>query len=342
MNIGPYKLDNNLFLAPMAGVTDLPFRKLCKRLGAGVVVSEMVTSDPSLWTSRKTQLRLAQDVSKEPGLKVVQIAGGDAEVLAKAAKFNADNGAQVIDINMGCPAKKVCKKAAGSALLKDPKLVEQILNEVVSSVDIPVTLKIRTGWDKNSKNAVLIAKIAEEAGIQSLAIHGRTRECKYKGMAEHDTVALVKQSIKIPVIANGDINSPVEAKRLLEHTKVDGLMIGRAAQGKPWIFREIDYFLKNNQFLEKIELQEVKDILFEHVESLHQFYGEIQGLRIARKHVGWYLNEESTEKGPFEKDSHEKYQTQFTAANKFKKEFNQINTAAHQLQSLNDYFDNTI
>ena len=209
MKIGSYKLDNNLFLAPMAGVTDLPFRRLCKRLGAGVVVSEMVTSDPSLWSSRKTQLRLAQDVSQQPGSKVVQIAGGDAEILAKAAKFNADNGAQVIDINMGCPAKKVCKKAAGSALLKDPKLVDQILNEVVSSVDVPVTLKIRTGWDKKSKNALQIANIAENAGIQSLAIHGRTRDCKYKGLAEHDTVARVKQSVKIPVTWVVRITAPL-------------------------------------------------------------------------------------------------------------------------------------
>ncbi|PCI65301.1 MAG: tRNA dihydrouridine synthase DusB [Gammaproteobacteria bacterium] len=327
MKIGHYNLDNNLFLAPMAGVTDLPFRRLCKRLGAGVVVSEMVTSDPSLWLSRKTQLRLAQDVSKEPGLKVVQIAGGDAEILAKAARLNADNGAQVIDINMGCPAKKVCKKAAGSALLKNPKLVEQILNAVVAAVDIPVTLKIRTGWDKENKNALQIARMAEDAGIQSLAIHGRTRECKYKGLAEHDTVALVKQSISIPVIANGDINTPLEAKRLLDYTKVDGLMIGRAAQGRPWIFREIDYFLKNNQYLPPIETKEIKSILLEHVEGLHLFYGELQGLRIARKHVGWYLANDSAK-------NIEEYNI-----DNFKKRFNHINTAQEQLQSLNDYFE---
>ncbi len=335
MKIGHYNLDNNLFLAPMAGVTDLPFRRLCKRLGAGVVVSEMVTSDPSLWSSKKTQLRLAQDAptldnlttKREPGLRVVQIAGGDAETLAKAARFNAENGAQVIDINMGCPAKKVCKKAAGSALLKNPKLVEKILNAVVAAVDIPVTLKIRTGWNKENKNALQIAHMAEDAGIQSLAIHGRTRECKYKGLAEHDTVALVKQSISIPVIANGDINTPLEAKRLLDYTKVDGLMIGRAAQGRPWIFREIDYFLKNNQFLPPIERKEIKSILLEHVEGLHLFYGELQGLRIARKHVGWYLANDSAK-------SLEEYNI-----DNFKKRFNHINTAEEQLQSLNDYFE---
>ncbi|MFT6732673.1 MAG: tRNA-dihydrouridine synthase B [Polaribacter sp.] len=347
MKIGNYKLDNNLFLAPMAGVTDLPFRRLCKRLGAGVVVSEMVTSDPSLWTSRKTQLRLAQDITtsdnlgslNEPGLRIVQIAGGDADILAKAARFNADNGAQVIDINMGCPAKKVCKKAAGSALLKDPKLVEQILKAVVSAVDIPVTLKIRTGWNKENKNALQIARLAEDAGIQSLAIHGRTKECKYKGYAEHDTVARVKQSISIPVIANGDINTPVEAKRLLDYTKVDGLMIGRAAQGKPWIFREIDYYLKNNLFLPTIKRIEVKNILLEHVESLHQFYGEIQGLRIARKHVGWYLtgNENTLADDSIYLAGNVNLEKQNT--NNFKKYFNQLNTAVEQLVSLNSYFE---
>ncbi len=329
MKIGSYNLDNNLFLAPMAGVTDLPFRRLCKRLGAGVVVSEMVTSDPSLWASRKTQLRIAQDSNpeNEPGLRVVQIAGGDADILARAARFNVGNGAQVIDINMGCPAKKVCKKAAGSALLKDPKLVEEILNTVVSAVDVPVTLKIRTGWNKENKNALQIAKIAENAGIQALAIHGRTRECKYLGNAEHDTVALVKQSMSIPVIANGDISTPIDAKRLLDYTKVDGLMIGRAAQGKPWIFREIDHFLNNNEFLPPIKRAEIKNILLEHIENLHQFYGEIQGLRIARKHVGWYLTDNNS-------DNLEQQNTEI-----FKKQFNQINTAKDQLKSLNNHFE---
>ncbi len=337
MRIGPYLIENNLFLAPMAGVTDLPFRRLCKRLGAGVVVSEMVTSDPSLQNSRKTKLRLAQEPIDEtehekfqlshrvePGLRVVQIAGGDAEILAQAAKMNAEKGAQVIDINMGCPAKKVCKKAAGSALLKDPKLVEEILIAVVNAVDIPVTLKIRTGWDKENKNAVQIAKIAEESGIQSLAVHGRTKACKYLGEAEHETVALVKQSINIPVIANGDITSPERAKQVLEYTGADGLMIGRAAQGRPWIFKEINHFLKHGNHMPLMEITEVANILIEHVESLHQFYGEQQGLRIARKHTSWYLKEN-------EKDRNQNNRI-------FSNNFNLLTSANEQIQSLTDYF----
>jgi len=345
MRIGPYELENNLFLAPMAGVTDLPFRRLCKRLGAGVVVSEMVTSDPTLQNSRKTRLRLAQDFEPElavssineqfeeigvdsapsgTGLRVVQIAGGDAEILANAAVSNAKKGAQIIDINMGCPAKKVCKKAAGSALLKDPKLVEEILKAVVSSVDIPVTLKIRTGWDSDNKNALQIARLAEDNGIQSLAIHGRTRACKYMGMAEHDTTALVKQSIKIPVIANGDIISPERAKEVLEYTKVDGLMIGRAAQGRPWIFREIEHFLKEGQHVARISEQEIKEILVEHVTTLHKFYGEQQGVRIARKHASWYLADEQVADRQRAKD--------------FKKKFNYLSSADEQLAALAGYF----
>ncbi len=342
MKIGPYLLDNNLFLAPMAGVTDLPFRRLCKRLGAGVVVSEMVTSDPSLQNSRKTRLRLAQDYDSdskqasdsglqhksEPGLRVVQIAGGDAEILAQAAIMNARKGAQIIDINMGCPAKKVCKKAAGSALLKDPKLVEEILNAVVDAVDIPVTLKIRTGWDKDHKNALQIARLAEDSGIQSLAVHGRTRACKYMGMAEHDTVALVKQSVNIPVVANGDINTPEQAKAVLEHTGVDGLMIGRAAQGRPWIFREIDFFLKNGKHLPAIKIDEVERILMQHVSALHEFYGEHQGVRIARKHTSWYLTGDLT-KSDLDKEK---------SLKEFKRYFNHLLSADEQLKALTDYF----
>jgi len=338
MRIGPYLLDNNLFLAPMAGVTDLPFRRLCKRLGAGVVVGEMVTSDPLLQNSRKTRLRLAQDFAtekeladgsiaqhqSEPGLRVVQIAGGDAEILAQAAISNMQRGAQVIDINMGCPAKKVCKKAAGSALLKDPKLVDEILNAVVAAVDIPVTLKIRTGWDKDSKNALQIAKLAEDAGIQSLAVHGRTRACKYKGEAEHETVALVKQSVKIPVIANGDINTPEQAKQVLDFTKADGLMIGRAAQGKPWIFREISHFLEHGYHLPAIEITEVAQVLMQHIKALHEFYGEHQGVRIARKHTSWYLTESGMTNPQITKD--------------FKKNFNYLLSADEQLKALTDYF----
>ncbi len=337
MKIGPYLIENNLFLAPMAGVTDLPFRRLCKKLGAGVVVSEMVTSDPLLQNSRKTRLRIAQDhlidgeeasqsddLRQEVGLRIVQIAGGDAEILAKAAKINAARGAQVIDINMGCPAKKVCKKAAGSALLKDPKLVEEILTRVVAAVDIPVTLKIRTGWDTQSKNALQIAKIAEDSGIQSLAVHGRTRACKYQGEAEHETVAQVKQSVSIPVIANGDIVSPQVAKRVLQYTGADGLMIGRAAQGRPWIFREINYFLKHGKEMPAIEKKEIESILTQHLKALYQFYGEFMGVRIARKHTGWYLLNQQKE------DT-----TQIAA---FRKKFNSLDSANAQLDALAEYF----
>jgi len=344
MKIGPYLLDNNLFLAPMAGVTDLPFRRLCKQLGAGVVVSEMVTSDPLLQNSRKTRLRIAQsddsnikdchasqtelkqptDLKQEVGLRIVQIAGGDAAMLAEAAKINAARGAQVIDINMGCPAKKVCKKAAGSALLKDPRLVEDILNRVVSAVDIPVTLKIRTGWDKQSKNALQIAKIAEDSGIQSLAVHGRTRACKYQGEAEHETVALVKQAVNIPVIANGDIVSPLQAKQVLQYTGADGLMIGRAAQGKPWIFREIDYFLKHGKEMPAIEHGEIEQILTQHLKSLYQFYGEFMAVRIARKHTGWYLLNQQ--------------QNDAIQIAVFRKKFNSLDSAERQLAALAEYF----
>ncbi len=320
MQIGQYVLENNLFLAPMAGVTDLPFRRLCKAMGAGVVVGEMVGADPSLRLSRKSLLRLRHD--NEPGLRVVQIAGGDSAMLAEAAEYNVKNGAQVIDINMGCPAKKVCKKAAGSALLKDPVLVEEILNTVVKAVDVPVTLKIRTGWDPQNKNALLIAKLAEQAGIQSLVVHGRTRECKYQGAAEYETVTLVKQSVSIPVIANGDITSPQKAKEVLSFTGADGLMIGRAAQGRPWIFREINHFLETGKLLPEIQIEEIESVLMSHVAELHEFYGELQGLRIARKHTSWYLNE-----------------TDENSAKQLLTQFNQINSAKQQLDVLADYFN---
>jgi len=318
MRIGSHSLDNNLFLAPMAGVTDLPFRRLCKSLGAGVVVGEMVSADPSLRLSRKCRLRLRHD--GEPGLRIVQIAGGDAQMLAQAAIYNVENGAQVIDINMGCPAKKVCKKAAGSALLKDPKLVESILGAVVSAVDVPVTLKIRTGWDKNNRNALEIAAIAEQMGVQSLAVHGRTRECKYQGEAEYETIAMVKQRVSIPVIANGDIDSPQKAKKVLEFTGADGLMVGRAAQGRPWIFREISHFLKTGKLLPEVTVAEVEKILMSHLQALHQFYGELQGVRIARKHTAWYLAGENSARPTI-------------------KTFNQIISAKQQLSFLTEFFN---
>jgi len=286
MHIGPYELQNNLILAPMAGVTDRPFRQLCRELGAGMAVSEMVSSNSLLWGSDKTRRRANHEGEADP--KSVQIMGTEPEMMAQAARFNADNGAQIIDINMGCPAKKVCNVLAGSALLKDEVLVGQILAAVVEAVDIPVTLKIRTGWDRDSKNAVAIGRIAENSGIQSLAIHGRTRADQYKGEAEYDTIAEVKNRINIPVIANGDINTPEKAKHVLEYTGVDGIMIGRAAQGRPWIFREIQHFLHSGERLPEPGIEEVRDILLRHLQNLYNFYGEFTGVRVARKHISWY------------------------------------------------------
>ncbi|XLY88921.1 tRNA dihydrouridine synthase DusB [Ectopseudomonas mendocina] len=285
--IGPYTLPNRLILAPMAGVTDRPFRQLCRRLGAGLVVSEMVTSDVRLWNSRKSSLRLLHAGDPEP--RSVQIAGGDPQMMADAARKNVELGAQIIDINMGCPAKKVCNKAAGSALLRDEPLVREILDAVVGAVDVPVTLKIRTGWDRENKNGITVAKIAEDAGISALAVHGRTRADLYTGEAEYETIAAIKQAVSIPVFANGDIDSPEKAKAVLDATGADALLIGRAAQGRPWIFREIEHYLRTGETLPAPSLLEVERILLEHLAALHAFYGELMGVRIARKHVGWYL-----------------------------------------------------
>lgn len=287
VRIGSYTLANNLILAPMAGVTDRPQRQLCARFGAGLTVSEMLTSDTSLWSSRKSSLRLLTDSDPEP--RSMQIAGADPDMLANAAQQCVALGAHIIDINMGCPAKKVCNKAAGSALLKDEKLVADILDAVRAAVDVPVTLKIRTGWDQANKNGVNIAKIAEQAGINALAVHGRTRADRYNGDAEYDTIALIKSAVSIPVFANGDIDSPIKAKQVLDHTGADGLLIGRAAQGRPWIFREINHFLSTGQQLPAISLQELELTLLEHLELLHAFYGQPMGVRIARKHTHWYL-----------------------------------------------------
>ena len=287
VRIGPYTLPNQLILAPMAGVTDQPFRQLCRRLGAGLVVSEMVTSDVSLWNTRKSSLRMIHSGDAEP--RSVQIAGGDPQMLAEAARRNVEMGAQIIDINMGCPAKKVCNKAAGSALMKDEQLVSAILQAVVAAVDVPVTLKIRTGWDRASKNGLNVAKIAEQCGISALAVHGRTRADLYSGAAEYDTIAAIKQAVTLPVFANGDIDSPQKARQVLDATGADGLLIGRAAQGRPWIFREINHYLATGTQLPAPGLQEVEGLLLEHLAALHSFYGEVMGVRIARKHVGWYL-----------------------------------------------------
>ena len=287
VRIGPYTLPNQLILAPMAGVTDQPFRQLCRRFGAGLVVSEMVTSDVSLWNTRKSSLRMIHSGDAEP--RSVQIAGGDPQMLAEAARRNVEMGAQIIDINMGCPAKKVCNKAAGSALMKDEQLVSAILQAVVAAVDVPVTLKIRTGWDRANKNGLNIAKIAEQSGISALAVHGRTRADLYTGEAEYDTIAAIKQAVTLPVFANGDIDSPHKARQVLDATGADGLLIGRAAQGRPWIFREIAHYLETGTQLPAPSLLEVEGILLEHLAALHTFYGDVMGVRIARKHVGWYL-----------------------------------------------------
>lgn len=318
MQIGPYVLDNNLILAPMAGVTDRPFRQLCKRLGAGLVVSEMLSSNPQVWQRDKSKHRM--DHRGETGIRAVQIAGADPELMAQAAQLNVSNGAQIVDINMGCPAKKVNKKLAGSALLQYPVLVEQIIKAVVNAVDVPVTLKIRTGWDTDNRNGIAIAKIAQDNGIQSLAVHGRTRACMYKGDAEYDTIKAIKQAVSIPVVANGDITDVFKAKHVLEYTQADALMVGRGAQGNPWIFREILHFLQTGQVLAAPDIGEVSSILLEHVANVHQFYGEYLGARIARKHVGWYLAE------------HDKEQ-------KFRAKFNTIEDASQQLDTLNQYFE---
>lgn len=315
--IGPYSLKNPLILAPMAGVTDLPFRQLCHSLGAGLAVSEMVTSDVRLWNSNKSKHRLVHDLEISP--RSIQIAGGDPEMMSEAARLNVSLGAQIIDINMGCPAKKVCNKAAGSALLKDEKLVRSILESVVNSVSVPVTLKIRTGWSQESKNGLTIAKMAEDIGIQALAVHGRTRECRFKGEVEYDTIARIKQNLSIPVFANGDITDVHKAKFVKEYTQVDGIMIGRAAQGKPWIFREINHFLQTNKELSPPSIQEIAQLVTQHVRKLHSFYGNYSGIRIARKHVGWYLKTLADDSS-------------------FRNTFNRIEEAEEQLEQLHQFF----
>ena len=289
MHIGPHRIDPPLVLAPMAGVTDKPFRLLCRRLGAGYAVSEMTTSDPRLWRTQKSRRRL--DHAGEPAPIGVQIAGSDPRMLADAARYNVEHGAQIIDVNMGCPAKKVCNAWAGSALLQDELLVARILQAVVAAVDVPVTLKMRTGFRREHKNGVRVARIAEEAGIRALSIHGRTRDMQYTGEAEYETIAAIKQSVRVPVLANGDIAAPRKALEVLRRTGADGLMIGRAAQGRPWIFREIAHFLATGMPLPPPGAAEVCEILLEHVERLHAFYGEPAGVRIARKHLGWYAKD---------------------------------------------------
>ncbi|MBF8452224.1 MULTISPECIES: tRNA dihydrouridine synthase DusB [Aeromonas] len=318
MQIGPHTLETPLIVAPMAGVTDRPFRELCLRLGAGMAVSEMLLANPDVWDTQKTRMRM--DHSAEGGLRSVQIAGSDPEMMAFAARYNVEQGAQIVDINMGCPAKKVNKKLAGSALLRQPDLVRSICRAVVDAVDVPVTLKIRTGWDPDNRNGEEIARIAEDCGIAALAVHGRTRACLYKGEAEYDTIRAIKQAVSIPVVANGDIDSPEKARYVLDYTGVDAVMIGRAAQGRPWIFREIRHFLETGTKLPPPEREEVRTLMNEHVTNLHQFYGAYLGARIARKHVGWYLDEEET-------------------GREFRKHFNALDCADAQLEALEAYFD---
>jgi tRNA-dihydrouridine synthase B len=318
MRIGRHDISPRVILAPMAGVTDKPFRQLCKHLGAGMAMSEMTTSDPRFWNTRKSLQRM--DHAGEPDPIGVQIAGTDPATMADAARYNVAHGAQVIDINRGCPAKKVCNAWAGSALMRDEALVARILAAVVAAVDVPVTLKIRTGWDPYHRNAPTIARIAQASGIAALAVHGRSREQQYNGVAEYDTIAAIKADLSIPVIANGDIDSPRKAAWVLDHTGCDAVMVGRAAQGRPWIFRAIAHYLVTGELLPEPSLAEVRDILLGHLEALYAFYGEEAGVRIARKHLGWYA-----------KDRPE------NAA--FRAVANRAQAAHEQLRLTRDYFD---
>ena len=318
LKIGPYTLGSPFVLAPMAGVTDAPFRRICRHFGAGMTTSEMTTADTSLWKTPKSRFRLDLDLDAEP--IAVQIAGSEPEQLAQAAIACVARGAQIIDINMGCPAKKVCKKLAGSALLQDEKLVASILTTVVAAVDVPVTLKIRTGWDTEHRNAVRVARIAEDSGIQSLAVHGRTRACRYKGAAEFETIAAVKQAVQIPVIANGDINTPEKSLEVLRLTNCDGLMIGRGAQGRPWIFRELGQLLNPGQELPQLDKNELRDIMLDHLKELHRFYGELTGVRVARKHLTWYCNS-------------------LANADEFRHQVVRVESASEQISLTMTYFD---
>ncbi|MCX8519967.1 MAG: tRNA dihydrouridine synthase DusB [Rhodoferax sp.] len=321
MQIGPYALANPLMVAPMAGVTDRPFRQLCKRLGAGYAVSEMVTSRKDLWNSLKTSRRANH--AGETGPIAVQIAGTDAPMMAEAALYNMDRGAQIIDINMGCPAKKVCNQWAGSALMQDEALAMEIVEAVVKACaprQVPVTLKMRTGWCQSHKNALSIARAAESAGVQMVVVHGRTREQGYKGQAEYDTVAAVKAALRIPVVANGDIRTPEDARAVLAFTRADALMIGRAAQGRPWIFREIAHFLQTGTHLAAPLVSEIRHLLLEHLQDHYCLYGEYTGVRSARKHIGWYLRH-------------------LDDAEAFCQHLNTLDDCPTQLQAVADYLD---
>lgn len=319
MRIGQYQLRNCLIAAPMAGITDKPFRSLCYDMGAGMTVSEMLSSNPQVWKTDKSRLRMVH--RDELGVRSVQIAGNDPDEMAAAAQINVESGAQIIDINMGCPAKKVNRKLAGSALLRYPEIVKSILEGVVKAVDVPVTLKIRTGWSPEERNCIEIAKLAEDCGIQALTIHGRTRACLFNGEAEYDNIRAVKQTVTIPVIANGDITDPLKARAVLDYTGVDALMVGRAAQGRPWIFREIQHYLDTGEILPPMPMAEVQRIMLAHVQELHDFYGQGKGARIARKHVSWYLKEHAPD-------------------DQFRRSFNTIEDASEQLEVLEAFFEN--
>ena len=321
MHIGPYTLANNLFVAPMAGVTDRPFRQLCRSLGAGYAVSEMVTSRRELWNTLKTSRRANHE--GEPGPVAVQIAGTEAAMMAEAAVYNIERGAQIIDINMGCPAKKVCNKWAGSALMQDEPLALSIAQAVVEACEphgVPVTLKMRTGWCEEQRNAVRLARAFEGAGIRMLAVHGRTREQGYKGAAEYETIAAVKAAVRIPVVANGDIDSPAKARDVLALTGADAVMVGRAAQGRPWIFREIAHFLDSGELLAPPLVAEVRRLLLAHLEDHYGLYGEYSGVRTARKHIGWYVRG-------------------LPGGEDFRARMNGLEDCAGQLRAVADYFD---
>ncbi|MFL6673904.1 MAG: tRNA dihydrouridine synthase DusB [Massilia sp.] len=318
MHIGPYSLRNNVFVAPMAGVTDRPFRQLCKQLGAGYAVSEMAASNPRLWASEKSARRTDHAGEMEP--KAVQIAGAVPEELAECAKFNVERGAQIIDINMGCPVKKVCNNWCGSALLQHEDLVERILHAVVRAVDVPVTLKFRTGWDRENKNALAIARIAEQAGIQMLTLHGRTRADGYKGDAEYDTIRAVKAAVGIPVVANGDITTPEKARYVLDYTGADAVMIGRAAQGRPWICREIDHYLRTGTRMPEPLVEEVRALMQEHLPAHYAFYGDYLGVRTARKHIGWYVQD-------------------LPGGEEFRQRMNLLESTADQLAAVDNFFE---
>lgn len=318
MQIGAHVLRNNLFVAPMAGVTDRPFRKLCRRFGAGLAVSEMISSRPELRASIKSIRR--SDHAGEARPVSVQLAGSDPAMMAQAARENVDRGADIIDINMGCPAKKVCNALAGSSLLRDEVLVGHILESVATAVSVPVTLKFRTGWSPDNRNAVTVARIAEQSGIRLLALHGRTRACGFAGPVEYDTIREVKRSTRLPVIANGDIRDAEQARRVLAHTGADGLMIGRAAQGRPWLFREIEHHLRTGEHIPGPRVDESRDILLGHLDELHAFYGTESGMRIARKHIGWYVES-------------------LPGGGAFRRVMNAIEDAASQARIVREYFD---